>query len=142
LCKDDTRWIELDSRTEREAILNEKVGPLKTQYTKKLKKAQEEFRSLLRNTHQIHINTKWSDIKSIMDMEIQIYKEVLTDKDREKLLDEYIRQMKKDLEEGEKRKKREEEVKKDREREVLLQRDRDEKKNSQRKRTFRKRARS
>jgi len=38
LCKDDTRWIELDSRTEREAILNEKVGPLKTQYTKKLKK--------------------------------------------------------------------------------------------------------
>jgi len=77
-----------------------------------------------------------------MDMEIQIYKEVLTDKDREKLLDEYIRQMKKDLEEGEKRKKREEEVKKDREREVLLQRDRDEKKNSQRKRTFRKRARS
>jgi len=118
----------LDSRTDREALLNEKILPLKTLYTKKLKKAQEEFRELLRNTPQISTDSKWGEIRAILESEGHIIREVLSEKDREKLLDEYIKQMKKEQEEVEKRRKLEEEVKKDREREVLLQRDRDEKK--------------
>jgi len=36
LCKDDPRWKELESRADREAMLNEKVAPLKTQFNKSM----------------------------------------------------------------------------------------------------------
>lgn len=65
---------------------------------------------LLIETEEIVTDSKWIDVKEIIRDDPKYDTKVLTSKDREDLFDEYIKTMKKDLENLNKKLRREQEV--------------------------------
>ncbi|XP_071693256.1 pre-mRNA-processing protein 40C [Rutidosis leptorrhynchoides] len=122
----DPRFEALD-RKEREALLNERVLPLKKSIEEEARAKHASFKSMLRDNKDISSTSRWSKVKDILRNDPR-YKSVKHE-DREVLFNEYIAELKESEEEAEravKAKRDEEDKLKERERVLRKRKEREE----------------
>eukprot|EP00268_Persea_americana_P023274 TRINITY_DN22924_c0_g1_i1.p1 TRINITY_DN22924_c0_g1~~TRINITY_DN22924_c0_g1_i1.p1 ORF type:complete len:1089 (-),score=274.03 TRINITY_DN22924_c0_g1_i1:759-4025(-) len=126
----DPRFEALD-RKDREALLNERVLPLKKAAEQKIQEqraaAVSSFKSMLRDSGDINTSSRWSRVKDSLRNDPR-YKSVKHE-DREVLFNEYISELKAAEEEAEwaeKAKREEQDKLKERERETRKRKEREE----------------
>jgi len=103
---------------DKEKMFNEFIAPLKKEKKQRelshKNSAQAEFRSLLRDTHQINPGLSWSKAKSYIENDSRYKSKYLESNDKEDLFREYIEI----LEEDERKKRKEVSQVKEREKEI------------------------
>ncbi|KAL8267170.1 hypothetical protein R6Q59_004514 [Mikania micrantha] len=126
----DPRFEALD-RKEREALLNERVVPLKRSFEEEARAkraaAVSSFKSMLKDNKDISLTSRWSKVKDIFRNDPR-YKSVKHD-DREDIFNEYISELKEtgvEAEKAAKAKRDEEEKLKERERALRKRKEREE----------------
>lgn len=127
MCKEDERFNAVDNKSDRLLLLNEKLLPLRQEFSQKKGIAEDEFKQLLRESITDFIKTRWNQLKSDEKVasDRRFHGDLLTPKEREALFDQMMKVLKKESENRGKNRESKE-VLKDREREVRAQREKEE----------------
>jgi len=101
LCKGDPRFDTITSRAEKDILFHEKVAPLKLEFKKRHSEATENFKELIKGTESIDHKSRWSKIKNKLYDDPRYGKDILSSDDRENIFDEYVDELKSEIEKKE-----------------------------------------
>jgi transcription elongation regulator 1 len=110
---DDPRFKNLEPK-ERKLILNEKLTPLKKVHQDRVKKAEDEYRTLLEES-PIDARSSWTKMKGELAKDPRWQTELLSEKDKERLFRAYVKELANIEKEKKKKREREEAARRERE---------------------------